>query len=50
MTRLGIRHEFYSYPGADHAFMDYNRDRYQKEASDVAWPRTWEFFNAHLKR
>ncbi len=50
LTRLGIPHEFYSYPGADHAFMDYNRDRYQKEASDVAWPRTLEFFAIHLKR
>ena len=50
LTRLGIPHEFYSYPGADHAFMDYNRDRYQKEASDVAWPRTLEFLAAHLKK
>ena len=49
LTRLGIPHEFYSYPGAGHAFMDYNRDRYQKVASDVAWPRTLEFFAAHLK-
>ena len=50
LTRLGIPHQFYSYPGADHAFTDYNRDRYQKEASDIAWPRTLEFFAAHLKR
>jgi len=49
LTRLGVPHEFYSYPEADHAFMDYNRDRYQKEASDVAWPRTLEFFSAHFK-
>ena len=48
LTRLGIPHQFYSYPGADHAFTDYNRDRYQKEASDIAWPRTLEFFAAHL--
>ncbi len=47
-TRLGIPHQFHSYPGADHAFMDYNRDRYQKEASDVAWPRTLEFLAAHV--
>ena len=48
LTRLGKPHQFYSYPWADHAFMDYNRDRYQKEASDIAWPRTLEFFAAHL--
>ena len=28
LTRLGIPHQFYSYPGADHAFTDYNGDRY----------------------
>ena len=49
-TRLGVPHEFYSYPTANHAFMDYNRDRYQKEASEIAWPRTLEFFAAHRKR
>ena len=49
LTHLGIPHQFYSYPGADHALcMDYNRDRYQKEVSDIAWPRTLVFFAAHL--
>ena len=50
LTRLDIPHEFHTYPEADHAFMDYNRDRYHKGASDVAWPRTLEFFATHLKR
>ena len=49
LTRLGIPHQFYSYPEADHAFMDYNRPRYHKESSEIAWPRTLEFFAAHLK-
>ena len=34
LTRLGIPHQFYSYPEADHAFMDYNRPRYHKSPRD----------------
>jgi len=49
LTRVGIPHEFYSYPTADHAFMDYTAARYQKAASEISWPRTLEFFSQHLK-
>ena len=50
LTRLGKEHTFYSYPGAGHAFMDFsNPERYHKEASEAAWPRTVEFFATHLK-
>ena len=49
LTRLGIGHQFYTYPGADHAFMDYTAARYQKDASDVSWPRTLNFFAQHLQ-
>jgi carboxymethylenebutenolidase len=50
LTRLGKPHEFYSYPGAGHAFMDFtNPDRYHQEAAEAAWPRTLEFFAKHLK-
>ena len=50
LTRLGVAHQFYTYPGADHAFMDYTAARYQKEASDVSWPRTLDFFAEQLKQ
>ena len=50
LTRRGVPQVFYSNPTANHAFMDYNRDRYQKEASEIAWARTLEFLAAHLKR
>ena len=50
LTRLGKHHRFYTYPGADHAFMDYTAARYQKAASEISWPRTLEFFAQHLKR
>ena len=49
LTRIGIEHEFHTYPGADHAFMDYTGLRHQYEASEASWPRTIEFFNKHLK-
>ena len=50
LTRLGKPHRFYTYPGADHAFMDYTAARYQRAASEISWPRTLEFFAQHLKR
>ena len=50
LTHLGKTHRFYTYPGADHAFMDYTASRYQREASEISWPRTLEFFANHLKR
>jgi carboxymethylenebutenolidase len=50
LTRLGKPHQFYSYPGAGHAFMDFtNPDRYHREAAEAAWPRTLEFLATHLQ-
>ena len=49
LTRLGVAHQFHTYPGADHAFMDYTGLRHQQEASEASWPRTVEFFTAHLR-
>ena len=50
LTRLGKPHEFHTYEGANHAFMDFNNpDRYHPEAAAAAWPRTIEFFDRHLK-
>ena len=48
LTRLGIEHQFHTYAGADHAFMDYTGLRHQHEASEASWPRTIEFFTTHL--
>ena len=49
LTRLGKPHEFYTYPGADHAFMDFTGPRYHREADEASWPRTLQFFAKHLK-
>ena len=49
LTRLGKAHQFHTYPGADHAFMDHTSARHHPEAADASWPRTLDFFATHLK-
>ena len=49
LTRLGKPHQFYAYPGAGHAFMDHSAVRFNREASQVSWFRTLDFFAEHLK-
>lgn len=49
MDRLGKAHEFHSYAGAGHAFMNESRASYREEASKDAWKRAIAFFNKHLK-
>jgi carboxymethylenebutenolidase len=49
LTRLGKPHQFFTYPGAGHAFMDPAGPHYRKGPSQAAWIRTLEFFTVHLK-
>jgi carboxymethylenebutenolidase len=45
----GKPYEIYMYEGADHAFNnDTNEARYNKEAAELAWGRTVDFFKRHL--
>jgi carboxymethylenebutenolidase len=39
----------YIYPGANHGFHNDTTPRYNKEAADLAWKRTVDFFNKHLR-
>ena len=48
LTRHGKGHEFHSYAGAGHAFMNEGRPSYRKEASDDAWAKATAFFSKHL--
>jgi len=49
LNRLDKQHQFYSYPGAGHAFMNFaNPERYRKQAADSSWPRTLAFLSARL--
>jgi carboxymethylenebutenolidase len=50
LTRHGKVHEFYSYPGANHAFMNRRGARYHAEADRDSWPKTLAFFNKHLSK
>ena len=50
LTRLDVPHRFYTYPGADHAFMNrFNPGRFHRRSAEMAWARTVEFLDAHLK-
>ena len=49
LSRLDKEHTFYTYPGADHAFIDHTGQRFHEEAAETSWPRTLEFFAAHLQ-
>jgi carboxymethylenebutenolidase len=45
-----VEYQLYMYEGAGHAFNnDSNPDRYNKEAAELAWGRTIEFFKKKLK-
>jgi len=48
LTKHGKVHEFYSYPGAGHAFMNRRGERYRADADHDSWPKTLVFFAKHL--
>ena len=51
LTAAGKRHEFHTYPGADHAFFNDTRPEvYDADASRDAWDRMLRFFRAELQR
>ncbi len=50
LARCDKAHEFYTYPNAGHAFMDFSGERYREEAATASWPRTLDFFARNLVR
>ena len=48
LTRLRKAHEFHSYAGAGHAFMNEGRPSYRPEATADAWAKATAFFGKHL--
>lgn len=49
LNRLGKYHEFHTYPGAGHAFLNFvNPERYREAATQVSWPRTLNFLASQL--
>ena len=51
LTKHGKAHEFHSYPGAAHAYMNYtNEAAYREDAAKASWPVTLEFLERHLSK
>jgi carboxymethylenebutenolidase len=49
LTKLGKPHEFHSYAGAGHAFMNEGRPSYRPEAAEDAWKKCIAWFDQHLR-
>lgn len=50
LTRHGKTHEFFTYPNAGHAFMNFtNPERYREAAAKASWPRTLDFLERNLR-
>ena len=49
LDEAGVPNEFYKYPGTGHAFFNDERPEiYNREAAELAWRRTLDFFRKHL--
>lgn len=48
VTGTGHEVDFYTYPGAEHAFDNDHPLFYHRDASELAWQRTLTFLDAHL--
>jgi carboxymethylenebutenolidase len=49
LTKLGKPHEFHSYAGAGHAFMNEGRPSFRAEAAEDAWRKCLAWFDKHLR-
>jgi carboxymethylenebutenolidase len=50
LQSLGKAHEFFLYPGTEHAFANHHRPEvFDEESSNLAWRRTIDFFRANVK-
>lgn len=49
LTKFEKPHEFHSYANAAHAFANFGSGNYREHAANASWPRTFSFFEKHLK-
>lgn len=49
LKSAGVKYQAFIYPGTQHGFNNDTTPRYNKEAADLAWRRTVDFFNAQLR-
>jgi carboxymethylenebutenolidase len=50
LKAAGVKYTMHMYPGTQHGFNNDTTPRYDKTAATLAWQRTVEFFNAHLRK
>ena len=48
LTKFGKAHEFHTYAGAAHAFVNTGSSNYRPRAAALSWPKAMEFFSRHL--
>ena len=48
LKAAGTTYEAYIYEGANHGFHNDSTPPYDREAADLAWARTLEWFNKYL--
>ncbi|GFE80275.1 dienelactone hydrolase [Steroidobacter agaridevorans] len=49
LKSAGVKYQAFVYPGTQHGFNNDTTPRYNKEAADLAWKRTIEFFKENLR-
>ena len=49
LKAAGVMYKAFMYPGTQHGFNNDTTPRYDKDAAALAWQRTLEFFNKHLR-
>ena len=48
LKKYGKQYQAYTYPNVNHGFHNTSTPRYNKEAAELAWGRTIDFFKKHL--
>jgi carboxymethylenebutenolidase len=49
LTAIGVPHEGYIYPKANHGFHNDTTPRYDETAAKLAWQRTLDWFSRYLR-
>ena len=49
LKKAGVQYQAYIYPNVEHGFNNDTTPRYDEAAAKLAWSRTIEFFNKHLR-
>ena len=49
LTQAKVQYQGFVYPGVEHGFNNDTTPRYDAAAANLAWLRTIEFFDKHLR-